>query len=88
MIERPQKLTQGGLRHAGTLALLVDISTLAQLVSIGTLFVFFMVDFGVLVRRFCKPDTTGWAAFLWRALPMLLFNIGDPPTQPLLHVVT
>lgn len=61
---------------AGTLALLVDISTLAQLVSIGTLFVFFMVDFGVLVRRFCKPDTTGWAAFLWRALPMLLFNIG------------
>jgi hypothetical protein len=33
---------------AGLLALLVDINALAQLVSIGTLFVFFMVSAGVL----------------------------------------
>jgi amino acid transporter len=33
------------------LALLVDINALAQLVSIGTLFVFFMVSAGVLQVR-------------------------------------
>jgi hypothetical protein len=39
---------------AGALALLVDINTLAQLVSIGTLFVFFMVSAAVLQVRACS----------------------------------
>ncbi len=43
---------------AGVLALLVDINTLAQLVSIGTLFVFFMVSAGVIQVRpaSCLPS--------------------------------
>lgn len=42
---------------AGTLALLVDINALAQLVSIGTLFVFYMVSAGVLQRRYYEPGS-------------------------------
>lgn len=61
---------------AGILALLVDISTLAQLVSIGTLFVFFMVDLGVLVRRFCRRGSSEWRPFAVRFAAMLFFNIG------------
>lgn len=43
---------------AGVLALLVDINALAQLVSIGTLFVFFMVSAGVIQVRppSCLPS--------------------------------
>lgn len=54
----------------------MDISTLAQLVSIGTLFVFYMVDLGVLVRRFCCPGSSDWRGFGLRYAAMLAFNIG------------
>ncbi|CAG9462064.1 unnamed protein product [Pedinophyceae sp. YPF-701] len=43
----------GGL--SGLLALCVDIEVLAELVSVGTLFVFFCVSGGVLMRRYHDP---------------------------------
>ena len=36
------------------LALLVDLETLAELVSVGTLFVFFCVSAGLIWRRYCR----------------------------------
>ena len=74
--------TRGG---AGALALLVDINALAQLVSIGTLFVFYMVDAGVLVRRYYEPGSGNWRALAARFAAMLAFNLGavlcpSPPT--------
>ena len=45
---------------AGALALLVDIGVLAELVSIGTLYVFFLVCCGVLFRRYhLRGDRNG-----------------------------
>lgn len=41
---------------AGVLALLVDLESLAELVSIGTLFVFFMLSAAVLWRRYYDPN--------------------------------
>lgn len=40
------------MARTGTLALLVDLGVLAELVSIGTLFVFFTVSAGLLWRRY------------------------------------
>ncbi len=67
---------------AGALALLVDINALAQLVSIGTLFVFYMVDAGVLVRRFYEPGSGNWRALAARFAAMLGFNLGALPCPP------
>ena len=61
---------------SGALALLVDINALAQLVSIGTLFCFYMVDLGVLVRRYHTPASDDWRPLAVRCAAMLLFNIG------------
>mmetsp|Transcript_15504 Transcript_15504/g.46826 ORF Transcript_15504/g.46826 Transcript_15504/m.46826 type:complete len:678 (+) Transcript_15504:234-2267(+) len=61
---------------AGVLALLVDINALAQLVSIGTLFVFYMVDLGILVRRYYTPGSGDWKPLTTRCAAMLLFNLG------------
>jgi hypothetical protein len=61
---------------AGLLALLVDLESLAQLVSIGTLFVFFCVCLGCLRRRFYEPGKNSMAPFVWRCVIMTLFNIG------------
>lgn len=46
------------LDRTGALALLVDLETLAELVSIGTLFVFFCVCAGLIWRRYCGSGTT------------------------------
>ena len=40
----------------GLLALVVDIDILAQLVSIGTLSIFFSVNMGLLIRRYTPKD--------------------------------
>ena len=56
----------------GALALLVDIETLAQLVSIGTLFVFGSVCAGLLARRHTPEDGTGRAPALWRLAALLV----------------
>ena len=63
---------------AGLLALLVDLESLAQLVSIGTLFVFFCVCCGCLRRRYYEPGKNSMAPFVWRCSIMTLFNIGAP----------
>lgn len=63
-------------RCPGILALLVDIKALAQLVSIGTLFVFFMVAYGVLQRRFYVPGSGDIWPLLSRVLAMVVFTIG------------
>ena len=46
------------LDGAGVLALLVDLETLAELVSVGTLFVFFCVSAGLIWRRYCRDGST------------------------------
>ena len=56
----------------GALALLVDIETLAQLVSIGTLFVFGSVCAGLLARRHTPEDGSGRAPALWRLAALLV----------------
>ena len=61
---------------AGLLALLVDLESLAQLVSIGTLAVFFCVCLGCLRRRYYEPGKNAMAPFVWRCIIMTLFNIG------------
>ncbi len=61
---------------AGLLALLVDLESLAQLVSIGTLAVFFCVCLGCLRRRYYEPGKNSMAPFVWRCAMMTLFNIG------------
>jgi len=58
------------------LALLVDLESLAQLVSIGTLAVFFCVCLGCLRRRYYEPGKNSMAPFVWRCAMMTLFNIG------------
>ena len=60
----------------GALALLVDIETLAQLVSIGTLFVFGSVCAGLLARRHTPEDGSGRAPALWRLAALLVSCVG------------
>jgi basic amino acid/polyamine antiporter, APA family len=52
----PHRITIATMLVVAVLAAFVPLSTLAQLVSIGTLFAFFLVSLGVLLLRFSDPD--------------------------------
>jgi APA family basic amino acid/polyamine antiporter len=61
---------------AGILALLLNIDVLAELVSIGTLYVFAMVCAGVLFRRYHQPGSPYAANILWRIGIMTASSVG------------
>eukprot|EP00884_Botryococcus_braunii_P001078 jgi/Botrbrau1/10971/Bobra.0383s0025.1 len=61
---------------SGLLALLVDLEVLAELVSIGTLFVFSMLSAGVLWRRYHNPERPTWTAIPLRLAALALFSLG------------
>jgi basic amino acid/polyamine antiporter, APA family len=52
----PHRITIVTMIVVATLAAFVPLSELAKLVSIGTLFAFFLVSLGVLLLRFSDPD--------------------------------
>ncbi|KAK9811336.1 hypothetical protein WJX72_002052 [[Myrmecia] bisecta] len=60
---------------AGLLALLVDLEALAELVSIGTLFVFCMVSAGGLWRRYYAPGATRLAPLALALLSVVGLSI-------------
>ncbi len=81
---------------AGVLALLFEIEVLAELVSIGTLFVFFMVCSGVLYRRYHITGAGQPAGpVLWRLLAVALASVafsisyteGAPQAVPVLCLI-
>ena len=63
---------------AGLLAFLVELETLAALVSIGTLATFFMLALGVLWRRFHAPDGPAEPGLVAQLLGVTLFGAGAP----------
>ncbi len=63
---------------AGVLALLVDLEVLAELVSIGTLFVFCMVAAGVLWRRYNDPEHFSVTGIPVRLAGIAVFSLGAP----------
>ena len=69
---------RGWLLLTGLLALLVNIESLAELVSIGTLFVFFCVCAGCLRRRYYEPGRSAPGPLILRCAIMTLFNLGAP----------
>ena len=80
---------------AGLLALMVDIESLAQLVSIGTLFVFFCVCAGCLRRRYYEAGRSAPGPLITRCVVITLFNLGgqtcvcsQSSTSSTVHAVT
>lgn len=55
---------------------MLDINLLAELVSIGTLYVFAMVCCGVLYRRYHQPGSPNQAAILGRILAIVASSAG------------
>lgn len=75
---------KGPLRWlAGLLALFVNLESLAELVSVGTLFVFFCVCAGCLRRRYYEHGRSAPGPLITRLAVMTLLNIGA--SQPPLH---
>ena len=63
------------MRSAGLLALLMDLESLTELVSIGTLFVFFAISAAVLWRRHYDPGQSAMG-LAWRLIAICLLASG------------
>ena len=61
---------------SGALAFVVDIEALADLVSIGTLFVAVVVAGGILMRRYTMPEQARRAPVHWRLLALVAASLG------------
>ena len=65
---------------SGALAFVVDIEALADLVSIGTLFVAVVVAGGILMRRYTMPEQARRAPVHWRLLALVAASLGFSTT--------
>ena len=65
---------------SGALAFVVDIEALADLVSIGTLFVAVVVAGGILMRRYTMPDQARRGPIHWRLLALVAASLGFSTT--------
>lgn len=54
----------------------MDLEVLAELVSIGTLFVFSMVSAGVIWRRYHDPERPTWTGAPIRLAAVATFSLG------------
>ena len=81
LVPAPTDKSAAAVAWTGLLALLLNIDVLAELVSIGTLYVFMSVCCGVLFRRYHPPGSPRGANILGRIGAVAAAAAGKPSTQ-------